>query len=118
MKRRPRRCRDFDTSIKQGSPFDTMLQPNDSAARGDRYGLGPMIGPQLDHDVLEMHLDCFLGDEQLLWDLPIPASRREVGFPLQFSSLSVSSICGVRLRLLGRPRAAAKLMRSFSVTAI
>lgn len=51
------------------------LQFNNAPARGDRNRLRAIVGAQLVHDVLDMHLDRILGDEQLRGDIPIPVAR-------------------------------------------
>jgi len=64
-----------------------MLQPDNSAAGRDRYRLCPIIGSQLRHDVLEMHLDRFFCDEQPLGDVTVPVPRGDV---LQITANDIS----------------------------
>src|SRR3954466_5337280 len=53
-------------------------EPNDSAADRDRHGAGAIAGAQLLHDVLDVHLDRLLGDEQPLGDVAIPVAAGDV----------------------------------------
>ncbi len=51
---------------------------DDAPPHGDRDRLGPVVCPQLVHNVLEVHLDGLLGDEQEIGDLPIPVAGGHV----------------------------------------
>lgn len=50
------------------------LQFDDSAAEPNRYGLRPVTCPQLFHDVFDVNLDRFFGNEKLFRDVAIPVS--------------------------------------------
>src|ERR1700683_3684125 len=56
----------------------SLLQLNKSAARGDRHGMRPIASAKFFHDALEVNLHCFFGDEELLPDIPIPISFRDL----------------------------------------
>lgn len=45
---------------------------DDSAAKSNRHRLRAIARPELLHDVFDVYLYSFLGDEQLLGDVPVP----------------------------------------------
>jgi len=53
-------------------------QLDDAATHRNGHRLGPVAGAQLFHDVLDVHLDGFLGDQQPLADVPVATSARHV----------------------------------------
>ena len=58
----------------RGIDCDEILQVDDSPTQADGNRLGPVTGAQFIHDVFDMDLDRFLGDEELLRDVPIAVS--------------------------------------------
>ena len=57
-----------------GYSLVTKLEVDDSPTQADGNCLGPVTGAQFIHDVFDMNLDRFLGDEELLRDVPVPVS--------------------------------------------
>ena len=47
---------------------------NNAPADGNRNGLRAVVGPEFLHDVLDMNLDCALGDEEPLRDIAVSVS--------------------------------------------
>jgi hypothetical protein len=62
-----------------------FLELDDSAANADGHCLRAIACSQLLHDVLDVNLYCFFGDEELLSDVSIPVSARDLTQDLDFT---------------------------------
>src|SRR5215831_5148067 len=66
----------FTFTLSRLAHADSQL--DDSAAQGDCDGLRAIGRPQLLHDVLDVDLDRFLGDEEALRDVAVAVAARDV----------------------------------------
>jgi len=51
---------------------------NDSSANAHGYGLGPMIRPELLHNVFDMGFHGFFGDKEPFGNIPVASSTSQL----------------------------------------
>src|SRR5258706_10699913 len=74
------------------------------APKRDGDGMSPIVGPELINQVLNVEVDCSLGDRELIGDLfvPIAISNEPKDFQLPGREIVVAQVLGEASRHLGR----------------